>query len=102
MTRLRLTSRFSGSHFAYFDDEGRLTVEWYDFGPHAPYESANMLIFELGQQSLLADALGLPSTERSKMQLLAALHDRFPSYFDVKEFCEKEGLQFTNKVDFWP
>jgi hypothetical protein len=46
--------------------------------------------------------LGLPSTERSKMQLLAALHDRFPSYFDVKEFCEKEGLQFTNKVDFWP
>lgn len=31
------------SHFAYFEDDGTLVVEWYDFGEHAPYESANLL-----------------------------------------------------------
>lgn len=34
-----------GSHVAYAQASD-LVVEWYDFGDHAPYESANLLIFD--------------------------------------------------------
>lgn len=102
MTRLRLTSDFSGSHAVYFDDEGNLTVEWYDFGPHAPYESANMLISDTDQQSALADALEIPAGDRSNADIMATIRERFQSYFEVQGYCKELGLQYTKKVNFWP
>lgn len=102
MPRLALASRFSGSHSVYFDEEALLTVEWYDHGPHAPYESANMLIFDIEQQGALADALEIPAGERSIEHLMSTIQQRFPSYFEVSGFCQKLGLQYTKKVNFWP
>jgi len=102
MPRLWLASNFSGSHSVYFNDEGNLTVEWYDFGPHAPYESANMLIFDSEQQNALADALEIPATDRSAEDILSAVQQRFPSYFEVKSFCEKCRLEYTKNFSFWP
>jgi len=92
----------AGSHVVYLGDDGLLIVEWYDHGPHAPYESANMLIFDTEQQRSLADALKLSAAGRSDADLLAAVQARFQSYFQVQDFCKKNGLKFTKKVDFWP
>ena len=77
-------------------------MEWYDHGPHASYESANMLVFKLDQQRLLADALEMPAADRSRPRLLAALQRRFQNYFQVKPFCEEKELTFTTTVDFMP
>ena len=102
MPRLPLASDFGGSGSVYFDDEGNLIAEWYDFGPHAPYESANMLVFDTEQQRALADALEIPATDQSADDILSALRQRFPSYFEVRSFCEKLGLRYTKNVNFWP
>ncbi|MBV8684382.1 MAG: hypothetical protein JO111_16015 [Caulobacteraceae bacterium] len=91
----------SGSHSAYFED-GTLVVEWYDHGPHAPYESANMLKFDREQQAALADALGFACDERTGAGLLRAIQRRFASYFEVSEFVERAGLTYAKAVDFLP
>jgi hypothetical protein len=105
MPRERLgpvSGNICGSHSVYFDEDGRLTVEWYDHGPEVPYESANMLVFDTEQQRLLADALKIPTADRSNTHLLAALQNRFQSYFQVQDFCKERALGFTKIVDFWP
>lgn len=47
-----------GSHCAYARGP-ELVVEWYDFGPHAPYESANLPVFDGPAQRRLAEAVGV-------------------------------------------
>ena len=89
-----------GSHTAY-ERTGELIVEWYDFGDHAPYESANLLAFDGGAQERLAEALGVapaPDTEG----LAALVAARFTSYFEVKQFAADHGIAFRAEVDFAP
>jgi hypothetical protein len=94
--------RFSatpGAHSAYFDEQRRLVIEWHDFGDHAPYESANMLIFEESSVTNLAEVLGC-SAEGS--QLLDTMKARFASYFEVQEFANEHRIAFEKGVDFNP
>ena len=91
-----------GSHSVYFDENGCLTVEWYDHGPNVPYESANMLVFDPEQQRQLADALEILVADRSNTHMLAALRERFQDYFQVQDFCKEKGIGFAKKVDLWP
>jgi hypothetical protein len=51
-TRFRMP--LPGSHSAYARADGQLVVEWYDFGDDAPYESANLLVFDGQGQAQLA------------------------------------------------
>jgi hypothetical protein len=89
-----------GAHSVYARGSD-LVVEWYDFGDHAPYESANMVIFDRPAQARLAQALEitpLPSPD----DLSETISHRFDSYFDVKQFAEETGIPFAAEVDFQP
>ena len=93
-----------GSHFAYYDDDGTLVVEWYDFGAHAPYESANMLRFAIAEQHQLAQTLDTPQTRPEtrpdQAALLSLLQARFKTYFEVKAYALAHEIPFTDSVDF--
>lgn len=89
-----------GSHVAYARGED-LVVEWYDFGDHAPYESANLLIFGRPAQLRLAQAIGVDEPLAPHM-LSNRVAARFASYFDVKRFAEEHEFDFTTEVDFQP
>jgi len=89
-----------GSHVAYCQGSD-LVVEWYDFGAHAPYESANLLIFDRPAQRLLAEAIEV-DVKLSPHMLSNKVAARFNSYFDVKAFATERGIPFETKVDFWP
>ena len=88
-------------HSFYFDSD-LLIVEWYDHGPDVPYESANMLAFNLGQQALLAEYLEIDAANRSGQSFLAAVQRHLQTYFEVKAFCEEKGISFSRSVDFMP
>jgi hypothetical protein len=89
-----------GSHVAYARGP-ELIVEWYDFGPHAPYESANLLIFDHAAQQRLAEAIGVdPALTPHALAYQVAL--KFDSYFDVKRLAEERAIPFTTETDFQP
>ena len=88
----------SGSHVAYAQ-ESDLVVEWYDFGPDAPYESANLLIFDRPAQQRLALAIGLAQCP-APHDLAYEVSHAFKSYFAVKSFATKRGIPFETAVDF--
>jgi predicted DNA-binding WGR domain protein len=98
--RFRMPLR-PGSHSAYVRADGRLVVEWYDFGDDAPYESANLLVFDDQGQAQLAAALDLPAETRAQ-GLAEAVAARFQSYFEVKAFATDQQLRFASEVDFQP
>jgi hypothetical protein len=90
----------SGSHAAYARGSD-LVVEWHDFGPHAPYESANLLIFDRPAQWRLAEAIGFNrSLKPHDLAYRVAL--KFDSYFEVKAFAEQHAIPFAAEVDFQP
>lgn len=98
-TRYELASKFSGSHVVYAE-QSRLVVEWYDHGDHAPYESANLLIFEREAQLALLAALDL--APMSPNDLAVEITRRFESYFEVRTFADERGVTYERKVDFQP
>jgi len=91
----------SGSHSAEIDDNGSLLVEWYAFGENEPYESANILKFAASSQRRLALALGQNSF-CGPDDFLAALANRFGSYFEIRRFADLERIPYVHKVDFSP
>src|SRR5947209_6607874 len=93
--RLRGSGKGSGAHTAAIRPDGWLVIEWYDFGDDAPYESANMLVFDRDQQGQLGAALGLPLGERTGQALLSAIQDRFDTYFKAQRFVQENGIGFT-------
>lgn len=97
--RNRMTAK-PGSHTAYARGSD-LVVEWYDFGDHAPYESANLLIFDRTTQIALARLMGVDKS-LSPHDLANKVAVRFDSYFQVKAFAETHGLVFATEIDFHP
>lgn len=89
-----------GSHVTYVR-AADLVVEWYDFGEHAPYESANLLIFGPAAQQAFALALGLQGVT-GKEDLAETIADRFSGYFDVERFAELHAIAFERETDFEP
>jgi len=89
-----------GSHVAYAR-ESDLVVEWYDFGKNAPYESANLLIFDRPAQQQLALAIGVESS-LSPHDLAYEVSHAFRSYFAVKDFATKRRIPVETQVDFQP
>jgi hypothetical protein len=89
-----------GSHVAYARGSD-LVVEWYDFGDHAPYESANLMIFDRATQHRLAELLCVDRA-LSPHELANKVAARFESYFEVREFAGKQGLGFATETDFQP
>jgi hypothetical protein len=89
-----------GSHVAYSQGP-ELIVEWYDFGPHAPYESANLLIFDRPAQLKLMELVDLGAGLTPHI-LASRLANHFASYFEVKEFAQAHEIPFDAEVDFWP
>ena len=101
---MRDTQRASLSrgHSAYFSQDGSLTIEWYDFGDDAPYESANMMSFDVDQQRALAEAIGHASSLGDRAAFLAAIQARFSTYWQVRELAETFKIAFAKSVDFQP
>lgn len=97
--RHKLPSR-TGSHVAYAA-QNALVVEWYDFGEDVPYESANLLIFDVDNRVTLAQSLGA-ATDAPAADLARLVAARFRSYFDVKEFAVSHGVPCRAEVDFDP
>jgi hypothetical protein len=97
--RYRMVAR-PGSHVVYARGP-ELVVEWYDFGDHAPYESANLLIFDRPAQHTLMALTDAPSNS-TPHDFASRLAARFESYFDVKAFAEANGIPFATEVDFNP
>lgn len=89
-----------GSHTAYARASD-LVVEWYDFGEDAPYESANLLVFDRSAQKALLAALHLES-DRSPDTLASDIATAFSSYFDVRRFAEAQHIDFSTETDFYP
>jgi hypothetical protein len=89
-----------GSHVTYARGSD-LVVEWYDFGDHAPYESASLLIFGRAAQRLLAATIDVDPT-LSPHLLSSEVASHFHSYFEVKEFATERGIPFETEVDFMP
>jgi hypothetical protein len=90
----------SGSHVAYVKG-ATLVVEWYDFGPQVPYQSANMLIFQPEAQQSFATALTLDPGQTPR-DLAREVARRFNSYFDVREFVDAQQIAYDHEVDFEP
>jgi hypothetical protein len=89
-----------GSHVVYARGPD-LVVEWYDFGDDAPYESANLLVFDRpAQLSLIALLEELPN--QTPHGFAAELAARFHSYFEIKDFAEANGIPFATETDFYP
>jgi hypothetical protein len=97
MNRVSLQEK---GHSAYVRD-GILTVEWYDFGEDAPYESANLIHFDPAPRAALAQSLGLDE-DAADPALLECIQARFPSWFEAKSFAQREGIAFGSEVDFMP
>jgi hypothetical protein len=97
MSQVTLRER---GHSAYMRG-GELVVEWYDFGEDAPYESANLIIFDTAGRAALARSLGL-AEGADDAALLDCIQARFPSWFEVKSFALREGVAFRSEVDFMP
>lgn len=96
--RTRLShSGAAGTHWAWFDEQGRLVVEWYDHGPDAPYESASLLRFAPDAAAAL---LGLAAPTRD--QTLAALQRAYASWWEVRQAAVERAIPFTAEVDFHP
>ena len=89
-----------GSHVAYARGCD-LVVEWYDFGEHVPYESANLLVFAPPAQRQLAEAMGAPKN-LAPQEIASRIPARFECYFDVKDFAEGHAIPFETEIDFWP
>lgn len=89
-----------GSHVAYARGSD-LVVEWYDFGEDAPYESANLLVFDRPAQKVLLAALRMEE-DRSPDALASDVANAFSSYFHVCEFAEAHGVAFSTETDFNP
>jgi hypothetical protein len=89
-----------GAHNAYARGP-ELVVEWYDFGPHAPYESANLLVFDRAAQQRLAEATGVDRT-LTPHDLAYQVALKFDSYFDVRDVAEDHAIPFTTETDFQP
>lgn len=89
-----------GAHSVYAR-RSDLVVEWYDFGEDAPYETANLLIFDRPAQQALAGALGVAPLP-CPHDLALEVSNRFASYFEVMAFAENQGVPFTKEVDFTP
>jgi hypothetical protein len=95
----QVTLREKG-HSAYARGS-ELIVEWYDFGEDAPYESANLIIFDTAARTALARRLGLPEGA-ADAALLERIQQSFPSWFEAKSFAQREGIAFSLEVDFMP
>ena len=100
MTRIKLKAT-PGSHTVTAREDGSVVVDWYDFGDHAPYESANMLIFEADGVAALAKALGMPA-EASAGAIVTGLAERFDSYFTIRAFADARAAPYRHEVDFQP
>ena len=87
------------SHSAYVQDDGIVVVEWYELSNDRPYDSASMLLFSLDSQRELAVVLGLPPTT-SGIALVDKLGERFGSYFEIRQFADKEKILYEAEVDF--
>jgi hypothetical protein len=87
-------------HSAYLR-EGALVIEWYDFGDDAPYESANMIVFDAAARAALARSLGLAG-DAEDSTLLTCIERSFPSWFEAKSFAQREAIAFKSEVDFMP
>jgi hypothetical protein len=89
-----------GAHAAYAR-RGELVVEWYDFGEDAPYESANLIVFDAAAQRELAGRLGAdPAIGADELAALVA--SRFGSYFEARQFAADHAIAFRAEVDFTP
>ncbi|HVQ08125.1 MAG TPA: hypothetical protein VMS43_06785 [Allosphingosinicella sp.] len=99
--RVRLGGTGRGAHSAWYDEAGGLVVEWHDFGEDAPYESANMIRFDVASQDALAGALD-SAAPPAGAALLDALAARFRSYFEIRAFADAEAIPFDAEVDFRP
>jgi hypothetical protein len=99
--RVRLRGTGRGAHSIYYDEAGKLVVEWHDFGEDAPYESANMIRFDAASQDALAGALDSAAPPKGAA-LVAALAARFRSYFEIRAFADAEAIPFETEVDFRP
>lgn len=88
-----------GSHVAYAVGSD-LVVEWHDHGDHAPYDSANLLIFGRPEQGALAQVLGCPLG--TPHELAHEVARRCDSYFVVRKLADANGIAYQHKVDFQP
>lgn len=89
-----------GAHCAYAR-AADVVVEWYDFGPEAPYESVNLIIFDRPEQRRLAQLLCDPDWT-SPHDIAGLLASRFKTYFDVKAFAEANNVPFHASHHFDP
>jgi len=89
-----------GSHVAYARGSD-LVVEWYDFGEDAPYESANLLVFDRPAQKVLLATMQLEE-DRSPDALASSVANAFSSYFEVRHFAEAHRIEFSTETDFNP
>lgn len=84
-------------------ENGDAVVELFDFGEPAQATFGNDVAFlvtvRAADRSRLAGALGLDGPTAA--DLLAALRDRFASYYEVKAFLEAHAVPFTPASDSW-
>jgi hypothetical protein len=100
MDRIPLKGSRTGSHVTYRDEDGRLVVEWYDFGDDCPYESANLIIFDADAEAALRNLLKVPET--SLLSMMESIVARFDTYWAVRAFAEAHAIKCAHVVDFQP
>jgi hypothetical protein len=98
-TQHRLAGSGAGSEWAHARGPD-LVIEWYDFGAHAPYESANLLILGPDGQAALAAAMGVEGDAPDA--LAAAVAVRFISWFEVRSYLTTWKIPARRETDFMP
>ena len=89
------------SSSASIGGKGELIVEFYDFSEQAERAFGNDVAFLLTvspeSKGELAKHLGAAGDE----PLLAAIRDRFESYFEVRDWLLARSIPFTKSFDPW-
>ncbi|MCW3095811.1 MAG: hypothetical protein JWL77_1429 [Chthonomonadaceae bacterium] len=107
MERLELSNSLPHTTtWVYIGEDGRLTIEWYDYSEEADRWMGGDVAFLLyvgyaGKQqmwSLLGDTASPPEDRRDDM-LLQLLHRRFGSYHEVKSWLTDNNVPFEAEFD---
>ena len=100
--RLRSSLEGSASWVRVLDD-GRLEVEFYDYGEEAEAAFGNDVAFVLRLDAVatrnVAATLLESSSAATTEALLAAMDARFASYFDVRDWLDANAIPYEKSFD---
>lgn len=82
-------------------EDGVVVVEYYHFGKDVLYEFAEQIrLDEIGQRQM-ASTLGFADIIDPHV-LTQLLKEKFVTYYAVRDFADRNGVEYKHGRDLWP